>query len=67
MCLCIRWWKKILYYPYMGYNKCSQNDALHCNSDHRCQVKILSSKSRKTILKKRGKKKLLNILHYLIK
>lgn len=51
----------------MGYTKCSRNYILCCNSDHRCQVKVLSSKSREKNLKKRGKKKLLNILHYLIK
>lgn len=51
----------------MGYIKCSHNYILYCNSDHRCQVKILSSKSREKILKIRGKKKLLNILHCLIK
>lgn len=51
----------------MGYIKCSHNYILHCNSDHRCQVKTRFSKSKERFLKKRGKKKLLNILHYLIK
>lgn len=50
--------EKLVKYCYVGYIKCSHNYILHCNTDHRCQVKILSSKSRETILKKRDKKTL---------
>lgn len=38
---------------YVGYIKSSHNNTKSIVTDHRCQVKMLSSKSRETIVKKK--------------